>query len=261
MAICKVVDQQSVGRDLFALTFTSPVDLRSAGAYWPGQFLHIRVSDSFDFLLRRPLSLCEADPERGLLKVVYRASGEGTRRLTRVRPGDSLDVLGPLGRGFPLHTGDRFALLIAGGIGVPPMVQLARALREAGTRAHAVIGFQMVDQVILVKALTDAGAKVSVTTDDGSFGAHGLVTDLLTEGLCAGVDRYYACGPTPMLRAVQGVMQARRVPGYLSLEERMGCGIGICVGCVHSIRREGQVSHLKTCKEGPVFPAQEVVFQ
>ncbi|MCY0877235.1 MAG: dihydroorotate dehydrogenase electron transfer subunit [Firmicutes bacterium] len=259
MATVEVVEQMAVGDGLFSLRFRSPVDLRLAGAYHPGQFLHIRVSDSFDFLLRRPLSLCKADVSRNELTVIYRAQGEGTKRLSRVRAGDQLDVLGPLGRGFPIHDGDRHALLVAGGIGVPPMLELAHALKARGQQVTAVLGFQNARHVILQEELMAYGT-VHIASDDGTVGTKGLVTDLLTDALCTGVNRYYACGPTPMLRAVQAAMQGCSVPGYLSLEERMGCGIGICVGCVHPIRRGGDVKQVKTCKEGPVFSSEEVVF-
>jgi len=259
MATVTVKEQAVVGEGLYALTFASPVRLSRPGAYEPGQFLHIRVTDSFDYLLRRPLSLCKVDVERNEMTVVYRAQGDGTKRLSRLGVGDLLDVLGPLGHGFPLHGEDRRALLIAGGIGVPPMVELARALTAAGQVVHSIVGFQSAGQAILLDDLRRCG-DVSVVSNDGSIGVQGLVTDLLSETLCKDASRFYACGPTPMLRAVQSVMRARAVPGYLSLEERMGCGIGICVGCVHPIVRGETVKHVKTCKEGPVFASEEVVF-
>lgn len=250
--------QRQVAEGLFELTFAAPGPL-SEDTVQPGQFVHLRVSDSFDFVLRRPLSVCRVEYDAGRLTVVYRAQGAGTRRLARLKAGDTLDVIGPLGRGFPLHAGDRRALLIGGGIGVPPLVELARRLRRAGVDVVSVVGFQTRGQAILLDDLARFGG-VATVTDDGTLGQAGLVTDALTAGLCAEADRYYACGPTPMLRAVQSLMERRGVPGYLSLEERMGCGIGICVGCVHKIRRDEAVKHVKTCREGPVFPADEVVF-
>ena len=250
--------QTAVGDGLYELTFDAPADLARTPAE-PGQFVHIRVSDSFDYLLRRPLSVCRADPARNRLTVVYRAAGPGTRRLARAGAGDRLDVLGPLGRGFPLHAGDARALLIGGGIGVPPLVELARRLRAAGVAVTAAVGYQTAAQAVLWRELRACG-ELFIATDDGTLGAPGLVTGLLTKGLCATADRYYACGPTPMLRAVQARMRAFAVPGYLSLEERMGCGIGLCAGCVHPVLRDGSVKNVKTCREGPVFPADEVVF-
>ena len=258
MPTVEVYAQESLGPDLYALTFASPVDLR-ADNYQPGQFLHIRVSQSFDFLLRRPLSLCKADVERNRLTVVYRAQGEGTRRLATRGPGDLIDVLGPLGQGFPIHPQDERVLLIGGGVGVPPLLELAKQLQAAGKSVQSLIGFQTAGQLLLVEELAAYGA-VKVMTDDGSAGERGLVTAALAAELCAWADRYYACGPGPMLKAVQAAMRSREVRGYLSLEERMGCGIGICVGCVHAVYRDGRLTNAKTCREGPVFDAREVVF-
>lgn len=258
MALVQIISQQSIGADIFELTLEAPVDLR-VFPYEPGQFLHIRVTDSFDLLLRRPLSLCKVDLIKNHLSVVYRVQGQGTRRLAAKRAGEILDVLGPLGHGYPKHKDDRAALLIGGGIGVPPLVELARQLRQDAQSVHTVVGFQTKAQAILVSELETYGP-VTVVTNDGSLGNHGLVTDVLTQAFCADFDRYYACGPTPMLQAVQRRLSEWQLPGYLSLEERMGCGIGICVGCVHKISRNGRIAQLKTCKEGPVFDAQEVVF-
>ncbi len=257
MGYVSVISQKALTADVYLLTFESPTDL-SLG-YEPGQFLHFRVTDSFDFTLRRPLSLCAADVENNHITVVYRAQGEGTKRLIRLKAGDQVDVLGPLGHGFPAHEGDKNVLLIGGGIGVPPLVELARQFHESQVRVVSALGFATQAQAILLDELSDCGS-LFVATEDGSIGQHGFVTQLLTEDFCVGIDRYYACGPTPMLKAVQRVMKDRNIAGYLSLEERMGCGIGICVGCVHPIARDGKVVNRKTCKEGPVFLAEEVIF-
>ncbi len=257
MGLVKVLSQRPIADQLFSMTIESPSDLRKG--YEPGQFLHFRITDSFDFTLRRPLSICKVDLKKRQITVVYRASGEGTRRLSRLLPGDQVDVIGPLGHGFPIHDEDQHAILIGGGIGVPPMVELGRHLQSRQIKITSVVGFASKRQAILLDELTAFG-DVIVLSQDGSIGEEGLVTDALTDALCAGVSRYYACGPTPMLKAVKETMQIRNVPGYLSLEERMGCGIGICVGCVHPIERDQKVTNRKTCKEGPVFLDQEVVF-
>ena len=251
----KVLDHYEIGRDLRYLALEAP-DLPRG--YQPGQFVHIKVSDSFDHLLRRPLSLCRLDVAAGKLVVVYRITGAGTRMLSEKIPGQTVDVLGPLGHGFPLHDGDRHAILIGGGIGVPPMVELALWLKRRGARVTSVIGFQSSDQVILTDELREYG-DVLVATDDGTCGHHGLLTERIDDAMIASADRFYACGPTPMLRAVQRLF-AERLPGYLSLEERMGCGIGVCLACVHGIRTDDDVSNKKVCKDGPVFCASEVVF-
>ncbi len=254
----EVIAQEAIADGVYRMVFRAPVDLKKNG-YAPGQFWHIRVTDSFDFTLRRPLSLCQADLDNNTVTVVYRAQGEGTRRIAAKRPGDALDVLGPLGRGFSVHDGDGRVLLVGGGIGVPPLLELAHQLAAHGIRALAILGFQTASQAVLLDDFAPY-AEVIVVTDDGTLGERGRVTDFLQPERLQGVVRYYACGPTPMLKAVKDVLAVRGLPGYLSLEERMGCGIGLCAGCVHKIARDGVVRPLKTCREGPVFPAAEVVF-
>lgn len=250
----RIVDQREIARNVFRLRMEAD---RPVG-WSPGQFFHIRVDDGLEHLLRRPLSLCEAEDDRRF-SVVYRLVGRGTRRLARKGPGDELDVLGPLGRGFPLHEGDHRALLIGGGVGVPPLVQLARELRKRGVSVLSLIGFRTAEDVMLAEELAECGS-VWILTEDGTAGRRGRVTAALEEALEEPPDRFYACGPAPMLRAVQSAL-AGRLPGYLSLEERMGCGIGVCMGCVHLCRDpEGRTRYRRVCTEGPVFPAEEVVF-
>ena len=258
MSQTEIISHEEIGEKLFRMVLQAPVDLREKG-YMPGQFLHFRVSDSYDFVLRRPISLCLADETNNRVTVVYRVQGEGTRRIAEKRPGDMIDVIGPLGHGFPIHEQDDLVMVVGGGIGVPPLLELARKLTQQGTRVIAVLGFQRASQVILVDEFS-AYAQVHVVTDDGSMGEQGKVTDLFHIERLHGVKRYYACGPTPMLQAVQAAMMEHAIPGYLSLEERMGCGIGLCAGCVHKVKHNDEIKHLKTCREGPVFAAQEVVF-
>jgi dihydroorotate dehydrogenase electron transfer subunit len=248
----KIVEHKPVAERMMWLEMECPPDIR----YEPGQFLHIRVTEGYDHLLRRPLSVCLAT-EAGLV-VVYRISGKGTALLAQKRPGDALDVLGPLGRGFPMHTVDRHVLLIGGGIGVPPLLELARQLHGRGVRVTAAVGFQTQSQAILIRELEQYG-EVLVATDDGSLGRHGLVTAYLDGSLPESCDRFYACGPTAMLAAVQQRL-AGRLDGYLSLEERMGCGVGVCMGCVHLCMEETGVAYKRVCRTGPVFPAKEVMF-
>ncbi|MDI3257287.1 MAG: dihydroorotate dehydrogenase electron transfer subunit [Kyrpidia sp.] len=250
----RVVDQHSVARNVCRLW----IEAESPVSWTPGQFFHIRVGEGTEHVLRRPISLCEAADDRRFA-LVYRVIGAGTRWLADRRPGEPLDVLGPLGKGFPLHSGDRRALLVGGGVGVPPLVQLARELRRQGTAVISVVGFREAADVMLVEELAARG-QVRVVTEDGSAGTRGRVTDALTNDVVDGADRFYACGPTPMLRALQERL-GRRMPGYVSLEERMGCGIGVCMGCAHLCRTpDGGTAYRRVCTDGPVFPVEEVVF-
>ncbi|KEO82034.1 dihydroorotate dehydrogenase electron transfer subunit [Tumebacillus flagellatus] len=255
MARLTILEHREIADNMRWLLFEAPKDLQ----YQPGQFLHIRVTDGVDHLLRRPISLCKVDGGRKALGVAYRVGGKGTKLLAGKNVGDTLDVLGPLGKGFKLHEGDRHAILVGGGIGVPPMVELADQLHRNGVKVTAIVGFQSKSVAILIDDLKQYG-DVLVSTNDGSLGRQGFVTDYMTDELLASADRFYACGPTPMLRAVQAKMEGR-VAGYLSLEERMGCGIGACMACVTSCRlADGSIGYKKVCKDGPVFPAPEVYF-
>lgn len=257
MARLTILEHKEIAENMRWLAFTAPDGLK----YQPGQFLHIRVTDGVDHLLRRPISLCKvqsAGGEQQAIGVAYRVGGKGTRLLADKKVGDTLDVLGPLGKGFKLHDGDKHAILIGGGIGVPPMVELADQLTQQGVKVTTIVGFQAKNVAVLIDELNQYG-EVLVATNDGTLGTQGFVTDYLTDDLLQSADRFYACGPIPMLRAVQARMDGN-VEGYLSLEERMGCGIGACMACVTScVLEDGSVGYKKVCKDGPVFNAPEVV--
>lgn len=256
MARLTILEHKEIAQNMMWLAFEAPEDLN----YMPGQFLHIRVTDGVDHLLRRPISLCKVKGMDGknAIGVAYRVGGKGTKLLANKKVGDTLDVLGPLGKGFKIHDNDKHAILVGGGIGVPPMVELADQLTQRGIKVTSIIGFQSKNIAILIEELNQYG-EVLVATNDGTLGIQGFVTDYMTDELLGTADRFYACGPTPMLKAVQTKMQGK-VEGYLSLEERMGCGIGACMACVTScVMEDGSVGYKKVCKEGPVFHAPEVV--
>ncbi|MFD1018109.1 dihydroorotate dehydrogenase electron transfer subunit [Thalassobacillus hwangdonensis] len=220
----------------------------------PGQFLHIHIGDAF--YLRRPISIADVDPVAGTMTILYKVLGDGTEALTKKQPGDRIDVLGPGGNGFPVDNLqiDR-ALLIGGGIGVPPLYYLARQLKAQGIEVTAVLGFQNKESVFFEEAFSQIG-DVHVTTNDGSYGHHGFVTDLLP-GLKGTFDTYFSCGPSIMLKAVSTALKDES--GYISIEERMGCGIGACFACVVPCAEEDEKGYRKICSDGPVFRPEEVV--
>lgn len=219
----------------------------------PGQFLHIRLPGR---ALRRPISICGIDRKAGTLRIVFQIRGEGTAELAGWKEGDSLDVLGPLGKGFPVDCAGKRLLLVGGGIGVPPLLGVAEAL---GKNTVAVLGFRNRDAVILERDFQNAGSKTLVATDDGSYGHHGLVIGLAEK---EEFDCVYACGPTPMLKAVCRLAGEREVPCFISLEERMACGIGACLGCATPLLREGGEPYYgHVCKDGPVFDYRRVVLE
>lgn len=214
-----------------------------------GQFAHVYVPSK---TLRRPISVC--DSENGVMRLVYQVKGEGTRLMSEMKPGDLVDILAPLGNGFNIEKGKKYCL-IGGGIGVPPMLYTAKQ-----TEAPLVItGFRSRSLVILQEDFKSAGAELVLTTDDGSAGIHGFVTDVLRQRINE-VDEVCACGPTPMLKAVAEVCAEAGKPCQISLEERMACGIGACLVCAVKVRKNGEEILQHVCKNGPVFNAEEVVF-
>jgi len=240
---CDIITARELTQDVFAITLEAGELGRVAE---PGQFLHIKCGDGV--FLRRPISICDA--RDGYVKLVFRAIGPGTRWLAEQKRG-TLDVLGPLGTGFSLE--GRNILLVGGGIGVPPLLFAARMTTGLVT---AILGFASAEQVILKDHFRDLCKKLILTTDDGSAGEGGFVTGPLERELQAGgYDAVLACGPTLMLRAVAELAARYGVPCQVSLEERMACGIGACLGCAVAMR-DGQ--NLRACHDGPVFHAEEV---
>ncbi len=214
-----------------------------------GQFAHILVPSK---TLRRPISVCDASD--GVLRLVYQVKGEGTRILSEMKPGGTVDVLAPLGNGFRLKKGVRYAL-VGGGIGTPPMLYTAKLCDSP----LVITGFRSKELVILQEDLKAAGAECVLCTDDGSAGKRGFVTDILRER-AGDYDEVLACGPTPMLKAVAALCGELSKPCQISLEERMACGIGACLVCAVKIRENGEEIMKHVCKDGPVFDAREVVF-
>ncbi|WP_347550407.1 dihydroorotate dehydrogenase electron transfer subunit [Pseudalkalibacillus hwajinpoensis] len=248
----ELVAQKKIAAFIFeVVVYHEKIDER----FQPGQFVHVKVTSGSDPLLRRPISICHVDPEKHLLTMIYRAEGKGTRMLSEMVPGVEVDLLGPLGNGFPIESPKRgdTALLVGGGIGVPPLYYLSRELTKRGVYVKHVNGFQTGSAVFYEEEFKAFGP-VTVTTVDGSYGEAGFVTAQLDDS----ADYLFACGPSPMLRALESYPAKKGV--YLSLEQRMGCGIGACLACVcHVQGDETGLDYRKVCSDGPVFQAGEVV--
>lgn len=247
----RVIAQEKIAHDIYSICLFREENWEAAQA---GQFLALYTKDSGK-LMPRPISICETDLKERMLRMVYRVTGShtGTAQFSRLKEGDTLDILGPLGNGFPLKQGKK-ALLIGGGIGVPPLLELSRRLQG---EKQIVVGYR--DELFLTEELSKYG-QVSIATEDGSSGIKGNVMDVLSERKQE-AEVIYACGPTPMLRAVKAYASANQILCYLSLEERMACGIGACLGCVCQTEEIDSHSHVKNkriCKDGPVFLASEV---
>ena len=215
-----------------------------------GQFVNIALPGLF---LRRPISVCDLS-ENGLMTLVYKVVGKGTDAMSAMTPGETLDLLTGLGHGFHTDACSEAALLLGGGVGTAPLVLLARELTARGKRVTALLGFNTASEAMLVDELKALGAEVHIATLDGTLGTRGFVTDILREkGEAIRYDYYYACGPMPMLKAV---CKAIEKPGEVSLEERMGCGFGICYGCsCHTTDGPRRV-----CADGPVFKKEKLLW-
>ena len=208
----------------------------------PGQFVNIRVEGQF---LRRPISVCNIN--NGVLTIIYKVVGVGTEAMSHLPIGTQLDVLTVLGNGYDLSKAGDEPLLVGGGVGVPPMYMLARQLREMGKDVRVILGFNTKDEVFYEEEFRALGCDVTVTTVDGSHGVKGFVTNALD----GQQSYYYTCGPLPMIKAL---LQAAGTNGEVSMEERMGCGFGACMGCTIQTTQGPK----RVCKEGPVFPANEL---
>ena len=216
----------------------------------PGQFLHINVPGH---TLRRPISIADVDRETETITILFKIIGTGTKQLSIYQPGMMINALGPSGNGFTLENEapSSTVLLIGGGIGVPPLYYLGKTLAEQNVNIISVLGFQTAVNVFYEQAFKQFG-ETYIVTNDGTYGETGFVTDVLDK--ISDFDYYYSCGPLPMLQAIKGKLSLK--PGSISLEERMGCGIGACMACV--IPTDDTGGYKKICKDGPVFAAQEV---
>ncbi|MCJ7839582.1 dihydroorotate dehydrogenase electron transfer subunit [Lederbergia sp. NSJ-179] len=251
----RVVSQKQLAKDIYELVLEGDMVNQMNQ---PGQFVHVRTNSGLDPLLRRPISIAAIDQAHQQFTVIYRAEGKGTKLLALQGENNRLDVLGPLGNGFPLHEvkARETALLVGGGIGVPPLYELAKQLNKQGVKTIHVLGFQSEEVVFYERPFAEFG-ETYVTTVDGSHGTKGFVTDVI-EKEQLNFDVLFACGPTPMLNALQQRYQGTK--GFLSMEQRMGCGIGACFACVCHVNEPiNGKDYVKVCCDGPVFPIGKVV--
>jgi dihydroorotate dehydrogenase electron transfer subunit len=250
--MCTIISHQEIADSIYKMTIQGEL---TGEIISPGQFVHIKVSDSLDPLLRRPISISSYDKENRMITMIYRKEGKGTTMLAEKKSGMKVDVLGPLGNGFPVEETKmgETALLVGGGIGVPPLYELSKQLKEKGVNVIHILGFQTKSAVFYEKEFEEIG-QTYVATVDGTHGIKGFVTDVITEKHIS-FDCLYACGPTPMLKALEQRFPDKKV--YISLEERMACAVGACFACVHKCT-DG-TGYKKVCSDGPVFRAGEVI--
>lgn len=249
--IARVVSQKEIAPAIFDMWLHTEL---AKGAV-PGQFICLYTNDK-SALLPRPISICEVDKEKDLLRIVYRVAGKGTAEFAAYKAGDEVAILGTLGNGFPYEKAEgKKVFLMGGGIGIPPMLEFAK---EMQAEKQIVVGYR--DDKTFLKEDLEKYGKVYIATEDGSVGTKGNVMDAIRENALS-ADMIFACGPMPMLRAIKKFAEEAGIPAYISLEERMACGVGACLGCVAKTKEIDHHSHVhnaRICTDGPVFEAGEV---
>lgn len=237
-----ILSNAPIAKDVYQMEMKT----EAAALAKPGQFIQIRLPG---FFLRRPISISWTDGD--VLRIVYKVMGNGTDAMTGYEPGMTLNILGPLGTGFPVVAAKDSVLLLGGGVGTPPMLKTAKAYLDAGKKVDVVLGFNTAEEVFYASDFEQLGITPVICTMDGSAGVKGTVLDGVK---AAGIETEFvlACGPLPMLKAINNTYK----DGYLSLEARMGCGFGVCMGCVVN---DVNGMELRVCKNGPVFPLGKVV--
>ena len=237
----KIENQKKIAKDVFLMRLSGDTSDITAS----GQFVNIKLNG---FFLRRPISVCDYDENS--LTIIYKIVGEGTEAMSEMSAGESLDILTGLGNGYDLSPSGDAPLLIGGGVGVPPMFNLCKKLIAEGKKVTVILGFNGKDDIFAEKEFNDLGAKVYVTTVDGSYGIKGFVTDAMKS---LDYSYFYTCGPEPMLKAVYN---QSKTSGQFSFEERMGCGFGACMGCSCKTK----YGNKRICKDGPVLTKEEIIW-
>ena len=252
---CKILSQECIGTDIYSMWLDAGEIGKNAV---PGQFVSL-YSRNGGKLLPRPISLCEIDKAEGKLRLVYRVTGKGTgtEEFSRLHAGVPIETMGPLGNGFPVEKAEgKKVFLMGGGIGVPPILELAKQMKCE--KKQIIAGYR--DCHTFLREEFEAAGTLYIATEDGSVGTKGNVMDAIRENALE-ADVIYACGPTPMLRAIKKYAEENGIECYISLEERMACGIGACLACVCKSREKdahSNVNNKRICKDGPVFLSTEV---
>lgn len=258
----KLVDKEQLKDDIFKFSIESEEMSKLAK---PGQFLEIKVFKGVEPLLRRPISIFNVDEDNNLIEFIFQVKGKGTKILSDVEVGQEIDIIGPIGNGmFDIKEYENVAI-IGGGIGVFPLYELAKRLKQAKSKTvNTYLGFRNKDFVVLENEFEKVSSSLVITTDDGSYKEHGFAINKLKEDIENGekngnsLDIIFACGPLPMLKAVQQLAIEKNIPCQLSLEEKMACGLGVCLGCAVKLAEAEELQYKHVCKDGPVFWANEV---
>ncbi len=234
----------------------------------PGQFIHIKCGKDNYHVMRRPISINKIDKKKGKIYILFQVVGESTRLLAQRVVGDDLDILGPIGNGFNIYPESKKIMIVGGGIGVAPLLALCEESIRQGKEVRVLIGALKKELILSEESFKRLGARVDVATDDGSYKYKGFVTDLLEEAIQEGwlPDQIFSCGPRPMLKKIANISSDAYIDCQVSLEERMACGIGACLGCVCKIKNEDKkqdkvkYEYKRVCIDGPIFEGSKVVW-
>ena len=257
-SFAKLIKKEQLKSDIFKYSVEAPDIVKDAKQ---GQFIEIRVSDNVEPFLRRPISIHNINKENGILEFIFQVKGKGTKILSEKVEGDLIDIIGPLGHGTFEYNNFQNIAIIGGGIGVFPLYELAKNAKNDGKNVNIYLGFRNKDFVVLEDDFKELANKLVLTTDDGSYSEKGFAIDFLKKDVEDGkINCIFACGPLPMLKAVRNYAIEKNIPCQISLEEKMGCGLGVCLGCAvktaESSSEKPEYEHV--CKAGPVFEAKDV---
>jgi len=256
LLIEKVTDTKKIAPGIYIMTVESEY---IAGNALPGQFVNVKCCEGLDALLRRPISICSVDRDNNTFEIVFQVRGIGTRYLSFIKTGDEIDLIGPLGTPFHIPVETEKIAVVGGGIGIFPLLFLLMDVKKA--HKSAFLGFRNIDNAVLLEQFKNHSAKLFLSTDDGSLGHKGIITDLLDKDLCENsYDYIYTCGPFPMIKKVVEAAQKHGIESQVSLEQRMGCGIGACLVCACKTRNGSEWKYSHVCKDGPVFWGRDVIF-
>lgn len=253
---CEILENVELSPKYFRMKINSA---ELAGCVKPGQFFHVRVADRLDIILRRPFSVF--DFNETTVSILYEVVGKGTEVLSLRKPGEELDMLGPLGNGFSINPEVKKVIIVGGGIGIAPLFSWAKELKGSGLAIQVLIGAKNKYKVLCEEDFKKIGIIPEISTDDGSYGSKGLVTDMLRtrdtryDEQSSRDTRIYACGPNKMLVETASIMREHNIPGQLSLDRHMACGLGVCLGCVV---KTVDGKYKRVCKDGPAFNVSEL---
>ena len=258
LMLSQLVKKEKLKDDIYKYSVKAPSIVEKAK---PGNFIEIRVTEGTEPFLRRPISIYNLDKENGILEFIFQLKGKGTTLLSKLDKGDMVDIIGPLGYGTFNYEQNTNMAVIGGGIGIFPLYELSKCAKKDNKTVRTYLGFRNKDLVVLEEEFKKVSTNLTITTDDGTYGKNGYAINFLKEDIEKGlVDSIYACGPLPMLRAVRALAIEKNIPCQISLEEKMACGLGVCLGCAVKTSKSSSQNpeYVHVCKAGPVFEATDV---